>query len=223
MIEYIVFLISCSLLAFFLGVSRKKEPLIVVDDDWKYLSMVDIEDSIDFFVDKKPKSNHMIPWEIGDSYEIAFAVKRYEESKHKYDAYAFSPDWQGYLGFLVLSVIYLTQTTLSNLIPFLLTLLNVFISIVVYQLTVKFYSRNLSKDVVYIEYTINDPVSSPESFERCYEFLKQEKARCIERLTSRADAYESGLYILKYHINTFRWASTFGVTLISAVFFGFII
>lgn len=213
MYKCIFFVLSYIILAVFLGVAKKKEPLIVIDEKWEYINKLNLQDAICYFAEKKPDKNKNILYQLDNSYEIAFAVERFQRAKRNYDKISHHGyDLQGYIGYAMLLSLHLLTADLSFWIVWLCIPVAVIGAIVAYKLTVKFLNRDFMYDVVYIEFEWNDNKAlSPENFEKCNDFLKSEKSRCLDRLTSRADAYEQALYLKKYYINIFRWASVFGV------------
>lgn len=213
MYKCIFFILSYIILAILLGIAKKKEPLIVIDEEWEYLDSFALINAIRYFDEEKTEKNKHILYQFYDSYYIVSAVERFQRAKHNYDNISHNGyDLQGCIGYICLMYLYLLISDPSSLIVWLCIPAAIIIAIIIYQLTVKFSNRNLMRDVIYIEFVWNDNKAfSPKDFDECYDFLRNEKSRCISRLTERADAYEQALYRKKYYLNVFRWASVFFV------------
>ena len=208
----VFFVLSYVLLAFFLGVSKKKEPLIEIDEKWECLHPYDVISTLYHYAERVSTKAENLVYEISDSYDIFYASNRYFVAKKNYENHRHDTDLQGPFGYATIFIMYVL---LNNTIfwQFAVSLLvAIVLSIVSYILTIKFYSRNTSFDIVYFEYEWSDnKVLSPKDFEKCRNYFNEEKQRCYERLISRATAYEQALAYEKYNLNAFRWASVFFV------------
>ena len=220
----VFFVLSYVLLAVFLGVSKKKEPLIEIDEKWECLHPYDVISTLYHYAERVSTKAENLVYEISDSYDIFYASNRYFVAKKNYENHRHDTGLQGPFGYATIFIMYVL---LNNTIfwQFAVSLLvAIVLSIVSYKLTIKFYSTNTSFDIVYFEYEWSDnKVLSPKDFEKCRNYFNEEKQRCYERLISRATAYEQALAYEKYNLNAFRWASVFFVIalfLASLIFLG---
>lgn len=211
MTDYIFFVLSFVCLAVALGVAKVKEPYIALDESWKYINKINLQEILCYFDKEKKKSNAYIFYDLDYSYDIAFAAERFRISKKQYDDnHSEGNGLSSYFGYISISVIYLFNC--SSWVDILCVPVAIILAIIAYVLVVKFANKESLNSLVYVEYKWNDNGDepySPEDFESCREYLKNEKDRCFERLNLRSDAYEHALYFEKYHIKMFRWASMF--------------
>ena len=219
-----IFVLSYVLLAFFLGVSKKKEPLIEIDEKWEYLHPHDVISKLYHYAEQGSTKAENLVYEISDSYDIFYASNRCFVAKKNYENYSHNTSLQGPFGYVAIFIMYVLLIDIISWQFAVSFLVAIVLSIVSYILTIKFYSRNTSFDIAYLEYEWSDnKILSPKDFEKCHNYFKDEKQRCYERLISRATAYEQALAYLKYNLNTFRWASVFFVIalfLTSLIFLG---
>lgn len=224
MLLSVYFILSCILLAGFLGISKKKEPLIEIDEKWEHLHPSDVISTLYHYAEQGNAKSENLVYEISNSYDIFYASNRYFVAKKNYENHRHNTHLQAPFGYATIFIMYVF---LNNIVfwQFAVSLLvAIVLSIVSYILTIKFYSRNTSFDIAYLEYEWSDnKVLSPKDFEKCYNYFNDEKQRCYERLISRAIAYEQALAYEKYNLNAFRWASVFFVIasfLASLIFLG---